>query len=61
MTTRTLTMQIGERMVRIKRLPEFDEYVVQLTINGKRREGCDYYTCDWEDAMNTANSMVRGE
>ena len=38
---------------------EYDEYVIKAWYNGKRYEEADYYTDDYDDAVNTMNLLLK--
>lgn len=42
-----------------KRKNEYDEYVIKAYTDGKYDEEKTYYTDDWEDAVNTLNTMAK--
>lgn len=49
--------QGAARMVRVRWLPEYGEFICEPTDDGRRREGADYYTSDKADALATAADM----
>ena len=53
-----MTGENGARKVRVYKIAEWDEYVVQLSINGRRMVAADYHTDDRGDALDTMRAMA---
>jgi len=50
----------GDKVVKVFRLPETDEYQVRLYVNGELHAPADYFTGDKLDALWTAGTMLEG-
>lgn len=48
----------GNKVARVYRDTEWDEFVVKFWVDGERREQADYYTNDRGDAISTAKYWV---
>jgi len=53
------TTTLGDKVAKVYRDSEFNEYRVRLYIQGKLNEPADYFTGDKDDAIDTAFAMVR--
>lgn len=53
------TTKIKTIVANIYRDADTDEYAVKLFVDGKHYEPADYFTSDREDAINTADAMVK--
>lgn len=54
-----LTATVGDRMVKVYRDAEWDEYRARLYVNGVLQPEADYHTDDRDDAKATAWAMAR--
>jgi hypothetical protein len=62
MTARKITEYTnGERRAVVRYNVEYEEYVVQLFVNGTRNYDADYFTNDRDDAISTMRAMVERE
>lgn len=55
------TFQNGKRSVKVKFNRDYEEYVAELTVEGKRLPDADYFTNDKDDAIGTAKQMAGGD
>jgi len=53
------TLKNGTHTVKVKYHSAWNEYRVQLDTAGKHIEAADYFTDDKQDALNTAQDMLK--
>lgn len=49
----------GKSLAKVKFNEEWDEYVVELCVEGSYIPEADYFTSDFQDACDTAKEMIK--